>query len=145
MTLKQNPERLNYILDRKAPRGRVIHSTAVVGAAVGLGLEWDAGAGYYVRMKQTSGVVLPDNVFIGANSVVQCGAVDDTTIGDDTYIGSLVLIGHGCRIGKHVVICGGARLKGSLVIGNRAVIGMGAVVIADVPENGFVRAGSVWE
>ena len=145
MPLRQNPERLAYILDRRAIRGQQIHPTAVVRCAVGLGLEWNDIAGHYVRMQQTGGVNLPDNIFVGANSVIQIGAVADTVIGDDTYIGSLVLVGHGCQIGEHVVICGGARLKGSLVIGDRAVIGMGAVVLADVPEDGFVRAGSVWE
>jgi len=96
-------------------------------------------------------VILEDDVWIGANAVIDRGSWRDTIIGKGTKINNHAHIGHNVRIGKHCIIGVGAKIAGSteigdyveiwngadikqhLKIGDYAVIGMGAVVIHDVP------------
>lgn len=89
---------------------------------------------------------LGQGVFVGANSVIGPGAVLDdhvfvsrgVTIGHDTRIGAFSRIQPGAnvgglsRIGCGVTIAIGATTLERLVIGDRAVIGAGAVAHSDV-------------
>jgi len=79
----------------------------------------------------------------------------DTIIGDNTKIDCRCQIGHGTVIGKSVLICSGvvcghneigddcfigmgALIKPRVRIGNNVMVGMGSVVIRDVPDNAVV-------
>ena len=42
------------------------------------------------------------------------------------------------KVGDNVVICTGAKLIGNITIGNNVIIGAGAVVVKDVPDNAVV-------
>lgn len=97
------------------------------------------------------GVILDDDVWIGANTVIDRGSWRDTHIGKGTKINNQAHIGHNVMIGIHgligvgvkiagstevgdfVEIWNGAEIKQHLKIGDGAVIGMGAVVLEDVP------------
>jgi sugar O-acyltransferase (sialic acid O-acetyltransferase NeuD family) len=62
----------------------------------------------------------------------------DTQIGPYCHIGARVFIGGNTRVGKHVTIHPAASISRGVTIGDGAVIGMGAVVLRDVPANAFV-------
>ena len=86
----------------------------------------------------------------------------DARIGFGTIINTGAIISHDCQLGDFVNISPGAILAGEVQIGERVLVGMGvtinlgvkigqgarigngATVKADVPENGIVRAGTIW-
>jgi sugar O-acyltransferase (sialic acid O-acetyltransferase NeuD family) len=98
------------------------------------------------------GVHVLAHAYVGAAAAVGFGSVVNTG----------AVVSHGCRIGACVNISPGALLAGDVTIGDRALVGMGAnvniglgigagarvgngaIVKADVPEGGVVRAGEVW-
>lgn len=74
------------------------------------------------KIPSIGGVKICDNVEIGANSTVDRGTIENTTIGEDTKIDDLVMIGHNCRIGKGCMIVSQVGMAGSCIIGDRVVI-----------------------
>lgn len=63
-------------------------------------------------------------------------------IGDNCYVNHLVTVGekHGKKpiIGKNVELHAGCMVIGGVTVGDNAIIGAGAVVVKDVPENAVV-------
>jgi len=132
----------------------VIKSGAVIGSE-GFGFERDENGNRF-RFPQIGNVLIGNNVEIGANTCVDRGALSTTTIGDYTKINNLCHIAHNNVIGKNVVIAaevnvaGGnviednvwiapsSSLRGYLTIGKEATVGMGAVVVKNIP------AGEIW-
>ena len=104
-----------------------IHSGAVIGSD-GFGyVPTEAG---WEKFPQRGGVVIEDDVEIGANATIDRGALDETSIGAGTKLDNLVHVGHNVRIGRHCVIAAQTGISGSVVIGDRVVAG-GQVGIAD--------------
>ena len=86
----------------------------------------------------------------------------DVQVGFGSIINTGAIVSHDCRIASYANISPGAILAGGVQIGERALVGMGvtinlqvqvgagarignsAVVKQHVPENGLVRAGSIW-
>lgn len=138
----------------KIGKNVVINAGAVIGAE-GFGYEPDED-GTLVQFPQIGGVVIEDNVEIGANTCVDRGALGDTIIREGAKIDNLVHVAHNVVIGKNCrVIClvgiGGsveigdgsfigisASIKNQKKIGRNVTVGMGAVVTKDVPDNATV-------
>ncbi len=106
-----------------------VKAGAVLGSA-GFGFVRDPQSGDYVPFPQRGRLVIEDEVWIGANSTIDRGALGETRIGRGTKIDNLVHIGHNCTIGTNVVIAAQTGIAGSSVIGDGAVIA-GQVGIAD--------------
>ena len=104
----------------------VIHSGAVIGAE-GFGFTPHAD-GRWQAIAQLGGVVIGDDVSIGANTAIDRGALQDTIIGNGVKIDNLVQIGHNCEIGDHTLICGCVGIVGSTKIGRHCVFAGGAGV-----------------
>jgi UDP-3-O-[3-hydroxymyristoyl] glucosamine N-acyltransferase len=127
---------------------------AVIGGP-GFGFERDE-SGNRFRFPQIGKVVIGDHVEVGANSCIDRGALSDTILEDYVKIDNLCQIAHNVHLGKNVVITGCSAVSGSCVlgddvwvgpnsiirdqrkIGKNAFIGMGSVVMRNVPE------GEVW-
>jgi len=77
----------------------------------------------WVKVPQLGRVVVGDDVEIGANSTIDRGALNDTTIGDGVKIDNLVQVAHNVRIGEHTAIAACVGIAGSTVIGKRCAIG----------------------
>lgn len=107
-------------------RRTVIHSGAVIGAD-GFGVAQDEGQ--WVKIPQIGGVVIGDDVEIGANSTVDRGAIDDTIIEDGVKLDNQVQVGHNVRIGSHTAIAGCVGIAGSADIGRQCTIGGAAVIL----------------
>tara|TARA_B100001027_G_scaffold201567_1_gene161684 strand:- start:156 stop:1031 length:876 start_codon:yes stop_codon:yes gene_type:complete len=106
-----------------------------------------------VKFPQLGNVIIGNNVELGPNSTVRRATLDSTVIGEGSKIGSLVNIGHNSLIGQNCiltcnVITGGSSILGKDVfmginsiikngvsIGDNSKIGMGSVVIKDIPSN----------
>ena len=131
-------------------KGCVIKTGAVLGGA-GFGYERDADGNKF-RFPQIGQLIMGDYVEVGANTCIDRGALADTVIGDYTKINNLCHIAHNNKIGRNVTITGCVNVSGSNVIdddvwiapnssirgwvhiGNKATVGMGAVVVKDIPE-----------
>ena len=74
------------------------------------------------KIPSIGSVVIGNNVEIGANTCIDRGTIENTTVGDNTKIDNLVMIGHNCRIGKGCMIVSQVGIAGSCVIGHRVVI-----------------------
>jgi UDP-3-O-[3-hydroxymyristoyl] glucosamine N-acyltransferase len=110
-------------------------------------------AGGWQRKPETHSVVIGDNVDIGANTCIDRGSYRDTTIGAGTKIDNLCHIAHNVEIGQSCLVIAGAEVSGSVVIGAgawvgpnacikehltigaRAMVGIGAVVLGDIPAD----------
>ena len=111
----------------------IVHSGAVIGAD-GFGFAFDGERS--IKIHQLGGVVLGDDVEVGAGTTIDRGAIEDTIIGNGVKIDNQVQIGHNTRIGDHSVICGCTAIAGSATIGKYCVLGgasgmVGHLSIAD--------------
>ena len=125
-----------------------IHAGTVVGSD-GYGYVFDQGA--HRKIPQVGNVIIHDDVEIGANVTIDCGALGSSVIGKGTKIDNLVQIGHNVVIGEHCIIiaqngiagstqvgnyvtmAGQVGLAGHLKIGDRVTIGAKAGVMNDIP------------
>jgi UDP-3-O-[3-hydroxymyristoyl] glucosamine N-acyltransferase len=108
------------------------------------------------RFPHIGGVRIGDNVEICANSSIARGSISDTVIGDGTKLDALVHVAHNVIIGRNCeltagTIIGGSTtvgdtswmglnctLKNKVKIGNKVIVGAGACVIHDVPDEDVV-------
>ena len=98
----------------------IFHPTSSVGQD---GFGYAMGPTGHLRVPQVGGVVIGDDVDVGAGTTIDRGANRDTTIGSGTKIDNLVQIGHNCVIGRHCVIAGGVMMAGSCELGDFVVMG----------------------
>ena len=82
--------------------------------------------GSWSKIPQTGSVLIGDNVDIGANTTIDCGAIDNTVIMSGVKIDNLVHIAHNCIIGNNTIIAAMAGFAGSAKIGRHCMIGGGA-------------------
>lgn len=108
----------------------IIHPGAVIGSD-GFGYVQEGGRHY--KIPQVGGVVIGDDVEIGANVTIDRATTGKTLIGNGTKIDNLVQIGHNVRIGENSIVVAHTAIGGSTKIGNYVVIG-GLVGIADHAE-----------
>ncbi|MBP3194879.1 MAG: UDP-3-O-(3-hydroxymyristoyl)glucosamine N-acyltransferase [Cardiobacteriaceae bacterium] len=102
-----------------------ILSNAVIGER-GFGNSFENGR--WIALPQLGGVVIGNDVEIGAGTMVDRGAVGDTIISDGVKLDNLIQVAHNVEIGEHTAIAGCTVIAGSVKIGAYCVIG-GAVVI----------------
>jgi len=93
---------------------------AVIGAE-GFGYYFDDGA--HRRIPHIGGVVIEDDVEIGACSCIDRAKFGDTVIGAGTKIDNLVQLAHNVRVGKNCVIAAQTGIAGSVRIGEGCVFG----------------------
>lgn len=111
----------------------IIHSGAVVGAD---GFGFAPHNKQWKKIHQIGGVIIGNNVEIGANTCIDRGALDDTRIDDGVKIDNLVHIAHNVCIGENTAIAALCGIAGSTSIGKRCTMGgqagvAGHLVIAD--------------
>lgn len=116
-------ERLALPDDRYAT---IIHPTATLGATCQVGV----GTVLLAHVDLTAAVVIGRHVAVMPQVVL----THDSRVGDFATLGSGVRVGGGCVICDGAYIGSGALLRERITIGVRAMIGMGAVVAADVPQ-----------
>ena len=97
-----------------------IHAGAVIGAE---GFGFAPHKGHWHRIVQLGRVIIGNDVRIGANTTIDRGALDDTTIADGVIIDNQVQIAHNVNIGAHTAIAASTAIAGSTKIGAHCIIG----------------------
>ncbi len=131
-----------------------IHSGTIIGAD-GYGYQRNA-AGELEKFPHIGGVVIENGVEIGSNTSIDRGTLGVTRIREGARIDNLVHIAHNVDVGRnaaviaHAMIGGSTRigdgawiapsacLRDGLTIGANAVVGLGAVVVKNVPDGATV-------
>jgi UDP-3-O-[3-hydroxymyristoyl] glucosamine N-acyltransferase len=110
--------------------------------------------GTHHKIPQTGGVVIEDDVEIGANSTIDRPAVGETRIAAGAKLDNLVQIAHGVRIGRDALIAAQVGIAGSTVVEDgvtmagqvgvvgHITIGRGAVLAAQSGVTNSVDAGT---
>lgn len=133
----------------------IVRENSVIGAD-GLSTDRDEN-GRALTMPQFGGVIIEDDVQIGALTVIGRGAIDNTILkhgskidnstfishnvilGEDTFVvGESIMFGSSST-GKQVLISGNSTIRDGRHIGNKAVIGMGSVVVKNVEDGAVVK------
>lgn len=86
------------------------------------------------------------DVKVGFGSIINTGAIvsHDCVLGDYTNISPGAILAGAVTIGERTLVGMGVTINLGVKIGTGARIGNSAVIKADVPDNGIVRAGAVW-
>ncbi|MCV6588107.1 MAG: UDP-3-O-(3-hydroxymyristoyl)glucosamine N-acyltransferase [Marinobacterium sp.] len=138
----------------------IIHSSAVLGAD-GFGFApWKES---WFKIAQLGGVVVGDDVEIGACTTIDRGALDNTLIDNGVKLDNQIMVGHNVeigehsaiaactgiagstRIGKHVRIAGGAGIAGHISIADHSYISGMAMVTGSVRKAGSYSSGTALE
>lgn len=98
----------------------IIHSGAVIGSD---GFGYVLEGGRHHKIPQVGGVIIGDDVEIGANVTIDRATTGNTLIGNGTKIDNLVQIGHNVRIGDNTIIVAQVGIGGSAKIGNYVMLG----------------------
>jgi UDP-3-O-[3-hydroxymyristoyl] glucosamine N-acyltransferase len=110
------------IRERVVVGNRVTLQNGVVLGGDGYGFVRRAD-GTHQKIPQTSGVVIEDDVEIGANTTVDRPAVGETRIQAGAKIDNLVQVAHGVNVGKNVLLAAQVGIAGSTTIGEGAMLG----------------------
>lgn len=119
----------------------LIHANVSLGSP---GFGWAPKEKGYERIPQVGVTVIGDDVSIGAGTVINRGALGDTTIGNGTKIDSLVIISHNVEVGEDCLLVSQVGISGTVKIGNHVTLG-GQVGVAghlEIGDNVQVAAQS---
>jgi UDP-3-O-[3-hydroxymyristoyl] glucosamine N-acyltransferase len=97
-----------------------VHAGAVIGSD-GFGFVRDGDA--WLKVEQLGGVVLEDDVEVGAGCTIDRGALGDTHIGRGTKLDNLVHVGHNVRVGQSCLLVAQVGIAGSTTIGDEVTLG----------------------
>ena len=78
--------------------------------------------GTHHKIPQVGGVVIEDDVEIGANAAIDRPAIGETRIGAGTKIDNLVQVAHGVTIGRDVLLAAQVGIAGSSTIEDRVTL-----------------------
>lgn len=89
----------------------------------------------------SSDAVIGENTWINSNAIIG----HDVNIGKNCQISSLSLVAGRTKVGNNVYIGGAACVREDLVIGDRAILSMGAIVLKNVKDNKIVMGNPARE
>jgi UDP-3-O-[3-hydroxymyristoyl] glucosamine N-acyltransferase len=116
----------------------IIHGGAVVGSD-GFGFVTDGGVHH--KIPQVGGVIVEDDVEIGANCAIDRATLGNTVIKQGTKIDNLVHIAHNVTVGEHCLLAGQVGIAGSTTLGNYVVLGGKAGAADHITIGDRVMAG----
>ena len=88
-----------------------------------LGTRTEARDQHWVRIHSLGGVVLGDDVEVGANATIDRGTIRATSVGSGSKLDNMVHVGHNVTVGRDSLLCGQVGIAGSSRIGDRVVLG----------------------
>jgi len=121
----------------------VIQSGAVIGSE-GFGFARDE-QNHWQKIAQLGGVLIGDDVEIGANTCIDRGALSDTRIGNGVKLDNQIMIAHNVEIGEHTAMAACCGISGSTKIGRHCMLagGVGMVGHIEICDNVFITGMSM--
>tara|TARA_Y100000768_G_scaffold216089_1_gene162866 strand:- start:290 stop:1267 length:978 start_codon:yes stop_codon:yes gene_type:complete len=86
-------------------------------------------------------VLIMDDVEISSGCTIDRGSIDDTIIGNNTYLDNQVHVAHNVKIGSNCMIAGQVGIAGSSKIGNQVSIGGQAGISGHLSIGNNVKIG----
>jgi len=116
----------------------VIQSGAVIGGE-GFGFARDE-QNHWQKIAQLGGVLIGDDVEIGANTCIDRGALSDTRIASGVKLDNQIMIAHNVEIGEHTAMAACCGISGSSKIGRHCMLagGVGLVGHIEICDNVFI-------
>lgn len=108
----------------------IIGENSVIGGQ-GFGIEQD-GNGQNHRIPHIGGVIIGNNVEIGALTSISSGTIEPTVIEDYVFIDDLNHVAHNCVIGRSTMLAGITEICGSAEIGEKCYLAPMSCVRNDV-------------
>lgn len=105
----------------------IVHSGTVIGSD---GFGYVQHQGRHQKIPQLGGVVIEDDVELGANVTIDRATLGSTVIKQGTKVDNLVQIAHNVSIGEHSIVVAQVGIAGSTTIGHHVMIG-GQAGLAD--------------
>jgi len=105
----------------------IVHSGTVIGAD---GFGYVQHQGRHHKIPQLGGVVIEDDVELGANVTVDRATFGRTLVKQGTKVDNLVQIAHNVIVGEHCILVAQVGIAGSTTIGHHVMIG-GQAGLAD--------------
>jgi UDP-3-O-[3-hydroxymyristoyl] glucosamine N-acyltransferase len=140
-------------------RNTIIESGSIIGTQ-GVAWVWNEDETRKIRQPQIGGVVIEENCFLAANTIVVRGSLNEyTTIKNNTFIAPGCRIGHGTVIGMNTHFANNVVTGGNTVIGENSfvgsnatfrpkvrihhstIVGAGAVVVKNTSKAGITLVG----
>lgn len=133
---------VSFLDDSHIGERGIVQSGAVIGGD-GFGFANDKGR--WIKIPQTGGVRIGDDVEIGANTTIDRGALDHTVIEDGVKLDNQIQIAHNCVIGAHTAMAGCVGVAGSARIGKHCTFGGAAMVLGHltIADNVHISSGSL--
>lgn len=104
----------------------IIHAGAVIGAD---GFGFAPNAGKWEKIAQVGGVIIGDDVEVGALTTIDRGAIEDTIIGNGVILDDQVHIAHNVVVGDYTAMAGKSGISGSTKVGKHCLLsGMAGLV-----------------
>jgi UDP-3-O-[3-hydroxymyristoyl] glucosamine N-acyltransferase len=133
---------VSFLDDCQIGQRGIVQSGAVIG---GDGFGFANERGRWIKIPQTGGVRIGDDVEIGANTTVDRGALEHTVIEDGVKLDNQIQIAHNCVIGAHTAMAGCVGVAGSAKIGKHCTFGGAAMVLGHltIADNVHISSGSL--
>ena len=98
----------------------IVHGGSVIGVD---GFGYATHQAEHHKIPQVGNVVIEDDVEIGSNCAIARAALGSTVIGKGSKLDSLVVVGHGTKIGPHALLVAQVGIAGSVTIGHHVTMG----------------------
>ena len=124
-----------FIANVTLPRAVVIGKRGIFHPGVVIGADGFGNAMTpegWLKVPQLGGVRIGDDVEVGANTTIDCGALDDTVIEDGVRIDNLCMIAHNVHVGAHTAMASMTGIAGSTKIGRRCMFAGQAGVVGHI-------------
>lgn len=130
----------------------VVHSGSVIGSD---GYGYMQRQGVHIKKPQVGGVIVGDDVEIGANCAIDRATMGNTVIGAGAKLDNLVHIAHNVtvgegslltgqsgvagstKLGKYVILAGQSGVKDHVKVADNAIIAAKSAVLGDIGEAGM--------
>jgi len=116
-----------------------IHSGSVIGQD---GFGYATHDGEHHKIPQIGGVVIEDDVEIGANCAIDRGTLGDTVVGRGSKLSNLIAIGHNTKVGPNCLLVAQVGIAGSTNVGESCVFGGQVGVVGHIKIGDKVHVGA---
>ncbi|MDF1837520.1 MAG: UDP-3-O-(3-hydroxymyristoyl)glucosamine N-acyltransferase [Planctomycetota bacterium] len=116
-----------------------LHSGVVIGAH---GFGFAPTADGWAKIPQVGGVILEDDVEVGANSTIDCARFGNTVIGRGSKIDNLVHVAHNSQVGEASLLLAQSGVAGSTQLGERVILAGQSGVGGHLKLGAGVRVGA---